>query len=94
MANQPPIYWISYGVGLLGASLVVGILAGLLPFFLGRRHGQKRVAVAGLICSIVAGLIGGIIGALPVALIFVVVIFVRRRQSTKPVLDAEPSSDA
>ncbi|MDB5812146.1 MAG: hypothetical protein JWN94_4268 [Betaproteobacteria bacterium] len=66
-------------------ALVVGTVLGLIPFFVGRHCGQTRFAIVALVTSIVAGVIAGIIGALPVALIFTVVIFIKRRDKKSDV---------
>jgi hypothetical protein len=98
MADQPPVYWVFYGVGLLGGALVVGIVVGLLPFFLARRYRQNKTAWFGFIACIVASLLLGIIGAAPTALVFMAAIFVRRpkEQAAQPlsVPSKEPAGDA
>jgi hypothetical protein len=77
-SDQPPLYWIAYGAGLLGGALIVGLLVGLLPFFLARRYRQNKTAWFGLIACIVASLLGGIVAAAPTALAFIGVILLRR----------------
>ena len=79
MSKQDPVFWVAYGAGMVIGALIVGVVCGLLPFFLGRRHGQRKLAMAGFITSIVVSLIGGAVIAVPTAIIFTVVIVVRRR---------------
>jgi len=51
-----------------------GALVGLLPYFIGKRKGQKRVAIFALISSSVAGAILGLWLSIPVAAVFSTVI--------------------
>jgi len=95
-SSQPPLYWIAYGFGLFGGALIVGIVVGLLPFFLARRYGQRKTAWFGFIACIFASLLFGIVGAAPTALVFVVTIYVRRPkiQGTLSIPPKAPSGDA
>jgi hypothetical protein len=83
----------AYGWGVFAGGLIVGAIAGLLPLLYGRRSGQGKIALAGLICCIVAGLIAGAIGAVPLAVIFAIVIAIRGRRNVKPVPDAKTADD-
>jgi hypothetical protein len=74
---------LSNGMGIFAAALIVGILAGLLPFLLGRRYGQKKLAIASLTCSIIAGLASEIIAACR-SVDLVAIILVRKNLVPKP----------
>ena len=63
-----------YWFGVIFGALVVGMICGLLPWFLGRRRGHPGVAAAGMLACVVGGFLFGLIGAVPTALVFAIVI--------------------
>lgn len=60
----------------LYAGAGIGILLALVPFFLAKKNGKPRLALASLGAGLVAGAIGGALLALPVA--FVLAVFAAR----------------
>ncbi len=59
-----------YTFAALFGAISMGLLCGIIPFKLGKKHGQEGWGVAGLISSTIGGLILGILLALPMAGIF------------------------
>ena len=59
-----------YTFGMWFGALSMGVLCGIIPFKLGKKHGQKGWGIAGLISSTIGALILGILLALPMAGIF------------------------
>jgi len=84
---------VGYWVGVFAGGFVVGLLCGLVPFFVGRKKDRASLGVAGLIACVVSGLILGIILALPVAIIFTAVIVVSARKGPElpPTSSGPPS---
>ena len=70
--------------------VIFGILLGLIPFFLGRRRGEPRLGLYGLIASIVAGALS------PLAALVVVGVFswliVRKKDNAVPT-ETDKSTD-
>jgi|TARA_B100001971_G_C18032242_1_gene453170 hypothetical protein len=66
----------AYTFGMLFGALSVGILCGIIPFKLGKKHNKEGWGLAGLITSIIGGLSLGIILALPLAGVFSAIILV------------------
>lgn len=67
-----------FGPYLIGAFLG-GCLAGLLPLFLGKYYGSGRLGDIGFLCCVAASMLLGAILSVPVAMIFSIIIFVRRK---------------
>jgi ABC-type Mn2+/Zn2+ transport system permease subunit len=63
-----------YWFGVVFGALMVGMLCGLLPWFLGRWRGHPGVAAAGMLACVVGGFLFGLIGAVPTAVVFAIVI--------------------
>jgi hypothetical protein len=61
---------------MLFGALSVGILCGIIPFKLGKKHNKEGWGLAGLITSIIGGLSLGIILALTLAGVFSAIILV------------------
>lgn len=68
-------------IGLLLGGAAVGLLCGLIPFFIGRKKNQRKLGKIALLCCMVSGLVLGILLALPVAVIFSVVIAQKAKQT-------------
>jgi len=60
----------TYSNAVLFGALSSGILCGIVPFKLGKKHNQEGWGLAGLITSIASGLMLGILLAIPMAGIF------------------------
>ena len=60
----------TYCNAVLFGALSSGILCGIVPFKLGKKHNQEGWGLAGLITSIASGLMLGILLAIPMAGIF------------------------
>ena len=67
-----------YTFASLFGAISMGVLCGIIPFKLGKKHGQEGWGVAGLISSTIGGLILGILLALPMAGIFSSIILVSK----------------
>lgn len=67
---------------IIGA-LVVGIICGLAPLIAGKVKNQFKLGLIGFICCIVGGFILGIILALPAAIIFTLVITLKKPAETQ-----------
>ena len=67
-----------YTFGMWFGALSSGVLCGIVPFKLGKKHNQEGWGLAGLITSIVSGLMLGIILAIPTAGIFSLIILVSK----------------
>ena len=66
----------SYTFGLWFGALSVGILCGIVPFKLGKKHDKEGWGMAGLITSIIGGLAFGLMLAIPMAGVFSAIILV------------------
>ena len=72
------------------AGTVAGLLAGLVPYFVGRRKGQTQLARMALWSSVGAGAAGGALLAVPVVLVFAIVVWRRPRTARRPAVMGEP----
>ena len=68
-------------IGMLLGGAAVGLLCGLIPFFIGRKKNQRKLGKIALLCCIVSGLLLGILLALPVAVVFSIVIAQKAKQT-------------
>ncbi len=75
---------------LLVAGLIAGIICGLVPLIYGLMRDRRQLALLGFGASALAGLVLGLILAIPVAGIFVFLIY----RSTRERGAAAPGSDA
>jgi hypothetical protein len=75
---------------LLVAGFVAGVLCGLVPLIYGLIRARRELALLGLGASALAGLVLGLILAIPVAGIFVFLIY----RSTHPRAAATPERNA
>jgi hypothetical protein len=64
----------AYTFGTLCGALSSGILCGIVPLKLGKKHDKEGWGTAGLITSIIGGLILGLLLAIPLAGIFSAII--------------------
>ena len=69
-------------VAMLIGAVIGGGLCGLIPYFFGKKRGQKTLGIVGLVCCIAAVLIAGIILALPTAGVFALIIAVRKDETS------------
>ena len=60
----------TYTTAVFFGALSTGVLCGIIPFKLGKKHNQEGWGLAGLITSIISGLMLGILLAIPMAGIF------------------------
>lgn len=74
-------WWIGFAFGVVGGSLIVGALLGLIPLVLGQYLGQTKLGRLGFLASVLAGFIAGIFGAVPVSLGFATTVYTRWRRS-------------
>jgi len=74
------LYWIAENVGPWAVALLLGIVCGLLPFILGMLRKRPIVAIVGLLAATAGGFVGGIFIAPVVAIVFTVVILVRKKK--------------
>jgi len=65
---------IAWFVGTLVGGGGVGLICGLLPYFIGKKRNNRRLGKYGLYACVVSGLILGIILALPMGIAFSVAI--------------------
>ena len=65
-------------IGMIIGSLVMGGICGLLPFFIGKNYNQDKLGLAGLFACIGTGFLGGILLALPCAIIFTIIIILKK----------------
>ena len=63
---------------LLALNFVLGIVFGLIPFFLGRKRGQRTLGLAALIVTPIVGIPSLLLGILS-AIVFSVIIVIRGR---------------
>lgn len=85
MEQHDAAWWIGFGVGAVGASLVVGALLGLISLVLGQFLAQVRLGRIALLVTVVAGFLGGMFLALPSCVGFVIAVLIRRhRQREAP----------
>jgi hypothetical protein len=75
---------VGYWVGVVVGGFVVGLLCGLVPFFVGKKRNQMNLAVGGLIACIVGGLILGLILALLLSIVFTVIIVFANPKKPEP----------
>jgi uncharacterized transporter YbjL len=66
-----------YWMYILAANFVLGVIFGLIPFFMGRRRGQATLGTAGLIVTPIVGVPSLLLGLLSAA-VFTIIIMVRR----------------
>ncbi|MFL6374694.1 MAG: hypothetical protein ACJ73D_08525 [Pyrinomonadaceae bacterium] len=64
---------------LLAFNFVIGIVFGLIPFFLGRGRGQRTLGLAGLIVTPIVGIPSLLLGILS-AVVFAVIIIIRGKR--------------
>lgn len=69
---------------------IMGAICGLIPLLLGRKKGHNNIGTIGFISCIVSGAILGILLALPVAIVFMIVILVKK--TPEPIEDDLPPS--
>jgi len=74
--QQVQQFWVQYWYYIFAALFVIGLILGLIPFFIGRRRGQPTLGLAALI---VTGVVGtpSIILSLLSCVIFTVIIILR-----------------
>jgi hypothetical protein len=72
-------YKIGYYTGVFGGDLLVGVVCGIIPLFLGIRRGRSKLAFTALAACLIGGLLLGLLLAVPVAVIFIVVILAMPR---------------
>lgn len=70
-------YWIGIFIG----GFLVGGLCGIAPLIAGSAKNQQTLGYVGLATCVVSGLILGLILAAPVALVFTLVILLRRTEA-------------
>ena len=84
-------YWITVSLGhyipLLIGGGVVGLVCGLVPYFVGKKQSNNKLGKIALWSCITSGLISGIVLALPVAIIFSIIITVKK--TTIPRTDSD-----
>ena len=63
---------------LVGA-LIMGIIVGLIPFFLGRKKNNEGIGTAGLIACVVCNIALWLLLSIPCCIIFVIIILVKSK---------------
>ncbi len=63
---------------LVGA-LIMGIIVGLIPFFLGKKKNNEGIGTAGLIACVVCNIALGLLLSIPCCIIFVIIILVKSK---------------
>lgn len=66
------------GLGLITGALLVGLICGLIPFFIARKRGLQTLANAALVSCVVAGFLFGMLLAIPTCIVFTIVALVRK----------------
>ena len=74
MTQHDPSWWVGFGLGLVGGSLLVGVLLGLIPLVVGQLVGQARLGRIGFVATVVASFIGGVILGVPASLSLVLAV--------------------
>ena len=82
------MWWVGYWLGLIGGSLSVGALLGLIPLVLGRCLGLVKFGLAAFLATVVAGLAMGLIGAVPASLVLAGSIYLRWRQTRNTTVES------
>ncbi|HTH50633.1 MAG TPA: hypothetical protein VL501_01790 [Pyrinomonadaceae bacterium] len=77
-----------YWAYILAANFVIGIILGLIPFFVGRRKGQKGLGLAGLIATPIVCLPSTLLGIV-CALAFTIIILIKSKGNTNGSTDGE-----
>lgn len=62
-------------------AIVIGIICGLIPLITGFIKKRTKLGVIGFISSVIGGAILGLLLALPVAIIFTVIIFLKKEEN-------------
>lgn len=66
---------------LIGAA--VGALVGMVPYLVGKKNGQLGLAQVAIFVTAIAGAGFGLVLAVPVSLVFIAAILIRKRQTNK-----------
>jgi len=72
-----------YWMYLLAFNFVLGLVFGLIPFFLGRSKGQRTLGLVGLIVGPIVGIPSLLLGILS-AVVFSVIILIRAKGRSTP----------
>ena len=80
MPQHDTASWVAYSIGVVGGSLIVGALLGLIPLVLGELVGQAKRGRVAFLVTVGAGFIGGVLLAVPSTLGFVVALLLRWRR--------------
>lgn len=78
MQTQSNAERVGFAIGTLVGGAFVGILCGLVPLIAGFTKGQPRLGWIGFASCVVAGLLLGLLVAAPVALVFTIVILLKK----------------
>ena len=81
MPQHDTSWWVGFGLGLVGGSLLAGALLGLIPLVVGQLVAQTKLGRIGFVVTVLASFIGGAVLAGPVSLGFVVAILWRWRRA-------------
>ena len=80
-AQQMQQLWSQYWYYFLLAGFVIGLILGLIPFFLGRRKGQAGLGLIALIVTAVVGTPSIVLGLVS-CVVFTVIVLIRGRSSS------------
>jgi len=81
--QQVQQFWIEYWYYFLAALFLIGLVLGLIPFFIGRRRGQPTLGLAALIVTAIVGT-PSVVFSLLSCVIFTVIILLRGKKTVTP----------
>ena len=74
-------YELGVATGFIIGALLMGAIMGAFPLTLGLIKGRKKLAIGGFVACLVGSLILGLLLSVPLAILFVILIFVTERKS-------------
>jgi uncharacterized membrane protein len=93
MPQHDTSWWVGFGLGLVGGSLLVGVLLGLIPIVVGQLVAQTKLGRVGFVVTVLASFVGGVVLAVPASLAFVVAVLWQWRR-VRRTLAASGTHDA
>ena len=78
MRSQPQVENVAFAIGTLVGGAFVGLLCGLAPLLAGQSKNQSQLGWIGFASCVISGLLLGLLLAVPVALVFTLVILLKK----------------
>lgn len=91
--NKMGAYEMGYFIGLIVGSIGMGIVMGLIPFFIAKKNGRKDLGMIGIVICVFANFLSGIYLSIPACIAYSIAMVIVTRKKKQDLIFTEQNEE-